>query len=1055
MKRLKRILFSASILCSSMLFFHNAKIEVQAKEEYNLYPMSCNAFEVDRITNGGKFENVGCFNDIQSAKAKMYEVGVNGVVRHSSSYSPTKIIMMYSGVVYSYPQRVSKNTSNIRQFPEARPNMKTTYVTVHREMAYNGTWTFNSADGDGQIGVYLNGFDGFVNLKEVDLIPTIFIQNHLPIYLGGNSTYGDPHYKFYNEQPFLTYVYQGHYEVIQNGNYRDLVYISHSGWADPNNPSHEPAEWRFVIGPAASWMELGAKYYSKDGSSFYRDPHYSDPVGIYYSYYQFLPLRSKSNISVSSYNGFLQSKGYSTNSKLWNMGQVFIDAQNAYGVNATAVYAMACLESAYGTSDYAVRRNNLFGWNAFDSDPNQASYFSSIEQAVREHMGINLRGYLDINDIRYFGGHLGNKGSGLNVKYAGDSYWGMKIAAIAYEIDKFNNSYDGKLTDYNSTTLANITNDERVNILNAPNGSLLYNSAYGATYQKNHIVSVLEDNNGWYKIQSTNILENGSLKPVNSRVGLLNYDWNSNVGWLHKASLTLLNDAILPAPLGDEPTGELVRRLETVKWTNESTLTLEGKNYRPGIYVKDDNQAIQKITLLNMKFNPVKEVSAVTTQVGNDQLNWKVDIDVSDLQVGNYLFQMSTEYSNHTEYNDKYYIVVENGVPQDQLAGNMKLHFESATENSNTLLQLKISEITCGENASYDMNQKSCICNEGFENWKEEQGCTAVVTPKPGENQSNDSDSKQLPEILQTVVKTSYDKQTNQIKVFGIAFFEGLDASVTADIKETLLMVDMKTGEKIELETITKDAANPIEFSDGVDYTRSEYEATIDLTKVQAGNYYFKIKIKNGDSVSEKLVVSKNAKANLEPMEYQKNRVSFYANPRTTFRVEMDIEASSIDHSQYQRAVNAISVYQPLKLEMEKDGILKIDAYGYMPGTYINAENHPKYSILLENENGNIFEYHTTNRSCTFNIAQIRQSKFTMDQACFNASIDLKELPVGTYRMYLDMQTTNESNTWRDFTEMYDFRKSNQLHVSTDNKVYQLESSKVRGRYELTIKEAS
>ena len=40
-------------------------------------------------------------------------------------------------------------------------------------------------------------------------------------------------------------------------------------------------------------------------------------------------------------------------------------------------------------------------------------------------MGINLRGYLNINDYRYFGGQLGNKGSGINVKYAGDPYWGM------------------------------------------------------------------------------------------------------------------------------------------------------------------------------------------------------------------------------------------------------------------------------------------------------------------------------------------------------------------------------------------------------------------------------------------------------------------------------------------------------------------------------------------------------------------------------------------------------------------------------------------------------
>ena len=36
------------------------------------------------------------------------------------------------------------------------------------------------------------------------------------------------------------------------------------------------------------------------------------------------------------------------------------------------------------------------------------------------------RGYSDPEDWRYFGGYLGNKGSGANVKYASDPFWGEK-----------------------------------------------------------------------------------------------------------------------------------------------------------------------------------------------------------------------------------------------------------------------------------------------------------------------------------------------------------------------------------------------------------------------------------------------------------------------------------------------------------------------------------------------------------------------------------------------------------------------------------------------------
>ena len=36
----------------------------------------------------------------------------------------------------------------------------------------------------------------------------------------------------------------------------------------------------------------------------------TDRAGVYYNYYQFMPLRTKSSIPASVYNGYLQKKGY-------------------------------------------------------------------------------------------------------------------------------------------------------------------------------------------------------------------------------------------------------------------------------------------------------------------------------------------------------------------------------------------------------------------------------------------------------------------------------------------------------------------------------------------------------------------------------------------------------------------------------------------------------------------------------------------------------------------------------------------------------------------------
>ena len=43
---------------------------------------------------------------------------------------------------------------------------------------------------------------------------------------------------------------------------------------------------------------------------------------------------------------------------------------------------LACLESSYGNSNFAKNRNNIFGWNAVDSNPGKASYFTSKTECV-------------------------------------------------------------------------------------------------------------------------------------------------------------------------------------------------------------------------------------------------------------------------------------------------------------------------------------------------------------------------------------------------------------------------------------------------------------------------------------------------------------------------------------------------------------------------------------------------------------------------------------------------------------------------------------------------
>lgn len=209
------------------------------------------------------------------------------------------------------------------------------------------------------------------------------------------------------------------------------------------------AQYSTRVGYKPTYLATETTYYSYDGHYFYtdfakmiqdyRNNTYTYAVNKstpYYNYYQYLSFHATAPFTAEQYDAYIASKD-KPKSKLLNAGSAFVSAQNLYTVNALLLYGIAINESAWGLSNIALTKNNLFGWNAVDSSPGQsANYFASVEQCVKEFAyNIIHVGYLDGMDWRYRGPHLGDKHSGLNVKYASDPYWGEKAASHAYFFD--------------------------------------------------------------------------------------------------------------------------------------------------------------------------------------------------------------------------------------------------------------------------------------------------------------------------------------------------------------------------------------------------------------------------------------------------------------------------------------------------------------------------------------------------------------------------------------------------------------------------------------------
>lgn len=156
--------------------------------------------------------------------------------------------------------------------------------------------------------------------------------------------------------------------------------------------------------------------------------------------YQTLDIRFPSKVKASSINNYISKyESYTGKTSIFKgKGQLFINIGKETGINPLILASMAIHESAYGTNELSIQKFNLFSVGAYDEDPlYYAHIFQSVEHSIRYQAKFLKEGYLNPNNWKYKGTHLGNGSGGLNYYYATDKKWGEKIAAHANKIHPF------------------------------------------------------------------------------------------------------------------------------------------------------------------------------------------------------------------------------------------------------------------------------------------------------------------------------------------------------------------------------------------------------------------------------------------------------------------------------------------------------------------------------------------------------------------------------------------------------------------------------------------
>ncbi len=332
-------------------------------------------------------------------------------------------------------------------------------------------------------------------------------------------------------------------------------------------------------------LQENVVYYSYDGHYFYTDframiddymnggyAHSVNPNNPYYNYYQYISHRSISNHSVDNMKDYIQSMyskkpssfvdtdgngihDYANESQLYGEELSFMESQNIYGATAYLMYGVASNESAGGRSRMSINRNNLFGHAAYDGNTSAATVYSAPSQSILTHAKKYVsEGYLDPcdgNSIgnngyqanlcgkgRYNGSHLGDKASGLNVKYASDPYWGEKAAANYYQADAKNS-----LKDYKKYTIGIKGNNVSYPIYKEadPSSTVLYWTGTVVNYPflilETVTGPVMNGSNVWYKIQTDPTLSSDRTRIVQDYG---NYDHNNNYAYIHSSAVHIL-----------------------------------------------------------------------------------------------------------------------------------------------------------------------------------------------------------------------------------------------------------------------------------------------------------------------------------------------------------------------------------------------------------------------------------------------------------------------------------------------------------------------------------
>lgn len=1022
----------------------------------------CSNFEL-AIANASKnLDSISCFDTYLDAKTKFNETNNDDLVILERKNNITKIIDAKYALVYLGVRSVTENTDYY-----SNSNLTNSIAFMNHHPNYGATdGAFLDFNYDNHAAlVYSNGVKGWIKDNYYRIIPLNFL---------GTTSY----YKIINNE---LYHYYG--KDIQK-NY---------------------SSYGRVIDKKPDYLE-NKTYYSFDGTYFYNSfkelvtdlKNNNHDLSVnknnpYYNYYMYLPHRGISNYSGDDIDSYLKNnkgligtiygnKAVTHYSNMYQTGNFFKNSEYLYGANAILMMSLATNESALGQSSIAIYKNNLFGHAAYDSSAfdSATGYLNSYQSIIGHAKSYINCGYANPNDYRYNGSNMGNKSSGMNIKYASDPYWGEKAANYYYLFDK-----DNGFLDYNYYQLG-ITTSYNFNVRTEPNQT---SSIPFMIKSMNIPVIILDEVKGtsfngsniWYKVVADMNL-NGTRTSGVSCSYTNYYNYNSYV-YIHSSFIKKINKTINEKynSINLQNNNYIYKEYSSgAKYTPKTGTILENTNMYITSSLNDEIGSLNKgmiVPVFMTAYLNDKPVAYLVESVySKNQRAW---IKASSLEFVNkdlLVTNLDTNYLNvfndingsvvGSLYTNTYSVIVDSKKSNNDLW--IKIHYDNnayAWLNTNISASLGTIFYTTdliNQPPTITATDKTIFVKDEFNPLKDVKAIDpedgditsnikvsgSVDTNKPGTYQITyqveDSKGEKVTKTIKVVVK-DYEARNSLFMyeslkhVSGNTFeFKGFLGTIKEDNKNNYHTITFKNEDTKKEYTykLEKYKDYPYEMSSldddkKYDYSAGWFQGKVDLSNLENGNYLIYINSYNYTNGTKTTSYFTNIAYLDMPRRVKGNNLGF------SFNVDFSYLGSPMI---LEVRENLISYDEPTSMD---------PMYNYFNELKLDGDNltitGTSHSILVNySKNDNvkrevIFENLDTYERTSYDLSYIDNGPYKIElpvtdnkdktRAWFKKTIDLKDLKKGKYSVII--KTTSNNKTY--YGELMDVAYTDFTNINTSN----------------------